>query len=604
MNVKQWPHASSRLFPALFVVALLFPSQGLAASAAQSIDIFPMSLGLLGGLALFLYGMDKMSIALKRAAGDRMRTLLAKLTSNRIMGVLTGTGLTALIQSSSVTTVLVVGFISAGLMTLPQSVGVIMGANIGTTVTAQIIAFKVTKAALAMVALGFLIQFVAKKESWQHYGNMLFGLGLIFLGMNMMGDAMTPLRSYEPFIQAMADMDNLLLAVLLALLFTALVQSSSACIGIVIVMAGQGFIPLETGIALTMGAHIGTCITAMLAAIGKPREAIQAAAIHVSFNVFGVLLWFPLIAVLGQISMSISPISEHLTGMSQQAADIPRQIANANTLFSVLNTLLMLPFSGLLIWFVRKIIPFKAKPVGNAQIKVRPKYLADELLTTPDLALAQAQLEIGRVGRRVCNMMHLLPSLASNSLSHHDQNAVSKQLKEIEGLEDEVDRLHVAILSYLGRLRMQPLSDLQSSRQIKLISMTDMLEGIADLVIETMVPLAYRALNKNMTISPMMRNALDTAQERVNQALLDCVNAIRRDDKQLAEQVLKAKRELNAIMDRVLSHQAERLIEQDDRRIQLFRVEMEWVESLKRIYTLSKRISKLQLRERSVQAES
>ncbi|WCE32194.1 Na/Pi cotransporter family protein [Vibrio sp. SCSIO 43137] len=589
-------------FLSLIVVLLVAPQTVLAAENGTDISYLPMSIGLLGGLAIFLYGMDKMSNALKRAAGDKMKMLLAKLTSNRIAAVITGTGITAIIQSSSVTTVLLVGFISAGLMSLTQAVGVIMGANIGTTVTAQIIAFKVTKAALAMVAIGFMVQFTSKREVTKQYGNMLFGLGLIFLGMNLMSEAMSPLRTYQPFIDAMAHMDNILLAILLAASFTALVQSSSATTGIVIVLAGQGFISLETGIALAMGANIGTCVTAILAAIGKSREAMQTAAVHICFNVLGVLIWLPLIGFLSQMSVAISPLYPELTGIERLAAELPRQIANANTLFNVANTLIMVPFAGSFVWFVRKIIPHQPKPAKSATTKksIKSKYLGKEFLATPDIALDQAQLELGRVGRRVCNMMNLLPPLAKNVKNEQEKKQLLDQLNEIEAIEDEVDRLHGHILSYLGRLRMEPLSDNQSSRQITLISITDQLESVADLVVNAMLPLSYKALNSDITLSPKMRKTLDQAQDKVTRSMLDCVNAIRRGDESLAKQVLHAKRELNGLLETVLNHQAERLIEQDPDRLQIFRFEMEWIESLKHIYTFSKRIAKLQLRKRSV----
>ncbi|GGA74907.1 Na/Pi cotransporter [Neiella marina] len=567
------------------------------AANTDELSYGPMLIGLFGGLALFLYGLDKMSAALKRAAGDRMRTLLAKLTTNRVMATLTGTGITAIIQSSSVTTVLLVSFISAGLMSLTQAVGVIMGANIGTTVTAQIVAFKVTKTAMVMVAVGFLVQFTANNEKIRHYGNMLFGLGLIFLGMNMMGDAMAPLRSYEPFINTMAHMDNVFIAISLAAAFTALVQSSSATTGIVIVMAGQGLIPLETGIALAMGANIGTCITAVLAAIGKPREAVQAAAVHVAFNVIGVLIWIPLIALLSDISVAISPAHSNLEGVARSAAEIPRQIANANTLFNVFNTIVMLPFAGVFVWFARKVVPHQLKGENKT---IRTKYLAEELLQTPDLALTQAHLELGRIGRRVCNMVNMLPPLSCSTLDAARKQALREQLQKIEDIEEEVDRLHGKILAYLGRLRLEPLSDAQSAHQIQLISITDQLESIADLVVDTMLPLAYNALNHDLVISPIMRNTLDQAQERVNDALLDCVNAVRRNDRDLATRVLRAKRELNSLLETVLEHQAQRLSDQDGKRLQLFHLEMEWIDALKRIYTLSKRIAKLHLRKRDI----
>ncbi|MES9888733.1 MAG: Na/Pi symporter, partial [Candidatus Sedimenticola sp. 6PFRAG1] len=209
-----------------------------------------MGMKLFGGLALFLFGMEQMAESLKAVAGDRMKKILAKLTANRMMGAITGAFVTAIIQSSSVTTVLVVGFISAGLMSLSQSVGIIMGANIGTTITAQIVAFKVTKAALLMIGVGFSMLFISKNDRIKQYGTMLMGLGLVFYGMSVMSDAMRPLRSYQPFLDLMVQMENPLIGIMVAAAFTGLIQSSSATTGIVIVMATQGLITLPAGIAL------------------------------------------------------------------------------------------------------------------------------------------------------------------------------------------------------------------------------------------------------------------------------------------------------------------------------------------------------------------
>ena len=205
------------------------------------------------------------------------------------------------------TTVLVVGFITAGLMSMSQSVGVIMGANIGTTITAQIVAFKVTKAALLMIGVGFCMLFMSKSERTKQYGAMLMGLGLVFFGMSVMSDAMKPLRSFQPFLDLMIQMENPIIGILIAAAFTGLIQSSSATTGIVIVMASQGFITLPAGIALAFGANIGTCVTAMLASIGKPREAVRAAVVHVFFNVAGVLLWIMFIPQLAEVVTASRP---------------------------------------------------------------------------------------------------------------------------------------------------------------------------------------------------------------------------------------------------------------------------------------------------------
>jgi len=553
-----------------------------------------MLMGLFGGLAMFLYGMEKMSDALKRTAGSRMKQVLGTLTTNRMSSVATGAGLTAVIQSSSVTTVLVVGFVSAGLMSLNQAVGVIMGANIGTTVTAQIIAFKVTKAAMAMIAIGFAIEMTSKRQQNKNYGNIIFGLGLLFLGMNLMSEAMSPLRVFQPFIDFMARMDNPIFAILLAASFTALVQSSSATTGIVIVLASQGFITLESGIAMSMGANIGTCVTALLAAIGKSTEAKQTSAIHLLFNLIGVVIWLPVISLIAFAATSISPSHLDLDGIERLAAETPRQIANANTMFNIANTLIMLPFSALFVAAVKKLVPHHTAKKEHKKIQL--KYIKKEYLATPDIALEQAHLEIGRLGRRVTNMVNRLPPLADQPKDENDKKAVRQTLREIEKVEDEVDILHAKILSYLGKLRQSPLSQNESRNQIKLVSITDQLESIADLVVNNMLPLCYKALDANIQASPEMRDTLDRTHSRVNQALLDSVNAIRREDTQLAESVLNAKREINVLLESILELQAQRLSQATEKRLDIFRVQMEWVEALKRIYTLSKRIAKLQLR--------
>ncbi len=270
-----------------------------------------LGVGVAGGLLLFLYGLYVLTEALKHAAGSAMKRILRRLTSNKFKGAFAEAFITSVIQSWSVTTVLVVGFISAGLMSLTESVGVIMGANIGTTITAQIIAFKVTKAAMVLIAVGGLSFVFAKKESWKNYSLIVLALGLIFFGMTVMSDATAPLRSYDPFIDFMQRMETPLSGILAGAIFTAVVQSSSATTGIIIVLATQGLVTLEAGIALAFGANIGTCVTAMLAAIGKPTEAVRAAFVHVLFNVAGVLIW---IAFIDQLVDFVQWMSVDVSG--------------------------------------------------------------------------------------------------------------------------------------------------------------------------------------------------------------------------------------------------------------------------------------------------
>ncbi|MCP4406371.1 MAG: Na/Pi cotransporter family protein, partial [Gammaproteobacteria bacterium] len=372
------------------------------ADAGQGMEWGQMAMKLLGGLALFLYGMEQMADALKAVAGERMKVILAKLTSNRFLGAMTGAFVTAVIQSSSVTTVLVVGFITAGLMSVSQSVGVIMGANIGTTITAQIVAFKVTKAALLMIAVGFGMLFFSQQEKIKQWGGMLMGLGLVFFGMSVMSDAMKPLRAYQPFLDLMVQMENPLIGILIAAAFTGLIQSSSATTGIVIVMASQGFITLPAGIALAFGANVGTCVTALLASIGKPREAVRAAGVHIMFNVAGVLVWIAFIPQLAEFVAWMSPSTTGLTGTDKLAAEAPRQIANAHTIFNVANTLIFIGFTTQFARIVEKLIP--DKPMEE-QLVIAPKYLDDVLVETPTLALERVRMEIGHMGERVQEML-------------------------------------------------------------------------------------------------------------------------------------------------------------------------------------------------------
>ncbi|NNE33776.1 MAG: Na/Pi cotransporter family protein, partial [Rhodothermales bacterium] len=401
---------------------------------SNAFELGALSIGLFGGLALFLYGMEQMTDALKAMAGGGMKKLLARLTTNRFKASFAGAFVTAVIQSSSVTTVLVVGFISAGLMTLSQSVGVILGANIGTTITAQIVAFKVTQYGLVLVAVGFSMLFFFKKEKVRQYGMMLMGLGLIFFGMDLMSNATRPLRTYEPFIAAMQSMDNPFYGILAAAAFTGLIQSSSATTGVIIVLASQGFITLEAGIALAFGANIGTCVTALLAAIGKPREAVQAAVVHVLFNVLGVVIWIAFIDQLATAVRWFSPSSPELAGAQRLMVETPRQIANAHTLFNVANTLIFIWFTTPLAKLVQRLVPERKVTEGEV---VQPKYLDDILLETPALALDRVRMEMRRLGERAYDMVEEALPVAL----HGDREA----LKTLAKRDDEVDILHGAV---------------------------------------------------------------------------------------------------------------------------------------------------------------
>ncbi len=549
--------------------------------APGTLDTLAILMGLVGGLALFLFGMEQMTDALKGLAGGGMKRLLARLTTNRLKAVFAGAFVTAVIQSSSVTTVLVVGFISAGLMTLTQSIGVIMGANIGTTVTAQIIAFKVTQYALILVAVGFGMLFISKKERIRQYGAMVMGLGLIFFGMELMSEATRPLRTYAPFIDLMGQMEHPLLGILLSAAFTGLIQSSSATTGVIIVLAAQGFITLEAGIALAFGANIGTCVTALLAALGKPREAVQAAFVHVLFNVLGVVVWLGFIDELAWIVREISPTASGLEGTARLAAETPRQIANAHTLFNVANTFVFVWFAAPLAWLTRKVVPDRL-PTGAEAIQ--PRYLDEILLETPALALDRVRMELRRIGERAYDMVGKALPIALRG-SREDLEALAAR-------DDEIDALHGAIVTYLGRLSQENLPAQESSQLYAYMAAANNIENIGDMIETNIVEAGRERLRNDVHVSEATQEALDALHARVCWAVQLALQALDASDAGMAGQVIDAKGEVSRLAGRAEAHLAHRLAAEAPNRLVTFRVESEIIEYLKRVYYFAKRIAK------------
>jgi phosphate:Na+ symporter len=552
-----------------------------ADSAGQDIDWFKLGMGLLGGLAMFLFGMEQMSEGLKAAAGDKLRDVLSRLTRNRVMGAVTGAFVTAVLNSSSVTTVLVVGFISAGFMTLVQSVGVIMGANIGSTFTAQIVAFNVTQYALVMVAIGFFMLFTAKQDKTRYYGAMLMGLGLVFYGMGVMGEAMTPLRSYQPFLDLMIRMENPLLGILVGAVFTGLVQSSAATTGIAIVMATEGLISLPAGIALAFGANIGTCVTAILAALGKPVEALRAATVHIIFNIAGVLLWVMFIPQLADFVAAISPASPELAGKARMAAEVPRQIANAHTVFNVANTLLFLGFTTYFARLAERLVPDRPEP---EKIIIRPRYLDAELIEMPAMALEGVRLELGHMGEIITGMFATLRS----AFAERDRATCERVLK----MDDQVDILHEAILEYLSEIRQQPLTDRQSMEFQALMSATINLESLADVIETELVDIAEKFIDQEGEPSEATQLLLRDLADKVSQAIEDVIRSVRENDEKAAENVIAVKDEIRRIAEEFLVHQSQRMGVKEDRHLALVRLELELLDKLRQMYTLTKRIAK------------
>ena len=553
---------------------------------AESPDWLQLSLGLFGGLALFLGGLQMLSEGLKKAAGRALTMVLAKLTTNRFMGAATGAFVTGILNSSTVTTLLVVGFISGGMMTLTQSVGVIMGANIGSTVTAQLLAFNLSAYSLGPVAIGFFMLFTAKQEKVKYYGMMIMGIGLVFYGMGLMSDAMVPLRSYPPFLEILEGLERPLAGILAGALFTAIVQSSAATVGIAIAMASEGLLALPAGIALALGANIGTAVTTALMGIlsAKSTEAVRASVVHVSFNIVGTLIWLPLIWLLVDMAVWISPSSPELDGVARAAADVPRQIANANTLFNVINTLLFIGFTG---WFAKMAERLVAERMPPAGVIVEPEFLEEAALAAPSIALQQVRLELGRVGAITLGMLQdILPALRDRDI---------KQLENIARRDDEVDILEAEILNYLGKLRRGTLTEQEGLEFQGLMTATDNMENLADVIETDIVALARKAAEVQSVSGDETRKMLRELHASVVKSVEFAVQAIRNNDQQAAESVLMMKDTLRDLSEQLLGRKATRLMADDPDYLNLVRLEMSFVDQMRRIYSLAKRIARVVL---------
>lgn len=392
-------------------------------------------LGLLGGLALFLYGMQMMSAGLEDAAGNRMKQILERLTANRFLGVAVGAGITAVIQSSSATTVMVVGFVNSGMMTLKQAVWIIMGANIGTTITGQLIALDVGALAPLFAFVGVVFIVFIKKVIFHHYGQIIAGLGILFIGMEMMSSAMMPLRDSAAFVDLVSNFSNPFIGILAGAVFTALIQSSSASVGILQALAVSGVIGLPTAVYVLFGQNIGTCITAVLASIGTSRNAKRTTVIHLMFNIIGT-------ALFTTVCMA-TPLTAFMVSLTP---DNPAaQIANMHTLFNIVTTLLLLPFGTYLAELATKILPDR----GTEDIDMMHLAYIRPMESSKDHQIGSSAIVIGSVRRELGRMA----SMAADNVSRSFQAVIDgtpDSLPQVEETEEYIDFLNKEISKYIS----------------------------------------------------------------------------------------------------------------------------------------------------------
>ncbi|MBU3933764.1 MAG: Na/Pi cotransporter family protein [Candidatus Omnitrophica bacterium] len=498
--------------------------------------------GIIGGLGLFLFGMKLLSEAFQKLAGTKLRQILKFLTDKAIIGVLTGAVVTGIIQSSSATTVMVVGFVNAGLLALKQAIGVIMGANIGTTVTAQIIAFKIDQYALPAIGLGFAIFILARRKTWKFWGQALLGFGLLFLGLFIMKQVLGPLKE-NPFTrQALIGLStNPLLGILAGAIITAIIQSSSATTGLIMVMAFNGLVSFPACLSFILGANIGTTITAQLASIGTNLTARRTAFAHTLFNVIGAsyMLIFIYNGWFVRFIEFITP--------GDVSNNILRHIANAHLVFNVLNTLVFLPFIGFLekacLWLV---------PGELEELPAEPKFLEKHLLDTPPLALDQATKELVR-----------MTEVAQDAVSYAMEGFFNRDLRllaRVSRREEAVDNLQKEITHYLVEVSQRSLLPRESEKLPALLHSVNDVERIGDHA-ENLQELSERAVEEKLPFSKHAIEELHLVYNEVNAMVEDVKRALQNDSHEHAQAALAREQTLNRLQIELRQNHIQRLSE-------------------------------------------
>ena len=530
--------------------SILFSSALYAAGQdSNSISFFLLATGLFGGMGMFLYGMEMMSDGMKVTAGNSMKTILEKLTSNKYLAVFVGAFVTMVIQSSSATTVMLVSFVNSGLLAFSQALGVILGSNIGSTVTAQIVAFKVTDYALLLIAAGALMSLFSKKDTVKNLGYVILGFGLLFYGMKVMSDTMKPLRSDPAFNSILTSFENPFLGILAGAIFTALVQSSSATTGIVITLASGGSITLEAGIPLIFGANLGTCITALLAGLNASRDAKRVAVAHITFNLIGVLLfcfWIPTFA----------------DWVSQTSQNIPRQIANAHTFFNIIASIVFLPFTG---YIAKAIIHYFPDKELNRNIeKPAVIHLDESLLDQPTAAINNAQAEIkGVVGL----MERVVGTLVRPFINGQDLNDIENEEVDLISATNQrvekIDFLNDKITEYLVATSKSDLSTKQSKELFTLTSIVNYLGSMNDLMKLRFSTLVSKKDGINEDFSPEDQDEILKYHQRLIKQVKRLDKFFAKFDKAKAEKIIAKGKENKDLEQKYRLGRFERISSQD-----------------------------------------
>jgi len=483
--------------------------------------------GLIGGLAVFLYGMLLMNKNLTAIAGNKLSKIMLTLTRGRVRGYLTGLGVTIINQSSSATTVLEAALVGAGLLTFQQSLAVTLGSELGSTFLGQLVAFpSVTKLSTIIIAAGFFSSLLTKTKRRRSIARTILGFGILFLGMDMMSKSLVPLRSYQPFLDLMARIENPILGIFIGLLFTMIVQSSGATSGLTIAMAMSGTITLSQAVPINMGAAVGTCITAVLGSLALNREAKRTAYIHIVFQSIGVVLVFILLSIPFRGDRLWLVIAKEFTSKVLGTESLARQIAMAHTFMSVINHIFIIPMLPLIIKFFNRIYPPMEieKPFGI-------KYINYSLIETPEIALKLAKKEIVR-GVEIVKVMF------DNSVAVFKTRDMEK-VREINNIEDNVDILRNEIIPFLTKLAAKELTEKESEKEVTYLYITNEFESIGDVIDKNIMALAEKMVENNYHFSSNGSDDIEKLHGKISVNLVDIIKVIRDDDLILADNITK-----------------------------------------------------------------
>ena len=482
-----------------------------------------IAIGIMGGLGLFLYGMNLMGDGLQKSAGSKLKRIIELLTSNVIMGVLVGMVVTMVIQSSSATTVMVVGFVNTGIMSLPQAIGVIMGANIGTTITAQLVSLDVDFLAPVALGIGIVIYMFSNKPKHKNIAEILIGFGILFTGMDFMKEAVKPLAGYQGFTDMLLSFGHHpILGVLMGFAITAIVQSSSASMGMLIALASQGLIPITAALPILYGENIGTCVTSLISSIGASRNARRAAIMHLTFNVLGSMIFMFILS---------KPIVAIVTAIDP--TDAARQIANAHTLFNILNVIVLLPFNKLIVKLALKLVP---ETKGEQDDDKVVKYIDDRMIETPSIALANIVKETLRMGEK-----------SKESLNAAMDGIVDKSKEKIElsfKREKLINELQKSILNYLLKLSKASLNEDSRETVDALFNTVNDIERIGDHA-ENIAELAKDIVDLEISFSDVGIGELKDMYNKVVSTYTYALEAMRTSNVELACKVIKMEEQVD-----------------------------------------------------------